>query len=181
MARRKADKPIHKSWKFCPCCGGAPVAANKNPFQCRDCGYTHHFGPCAAVGGIITDASDQVLLLIRGKDPGKGQFGIPGGFVDQNETAEAALKREVFEEVRLKVTRCEYLCSFPNEYHYSGVIVPVTDLFFCVEVKTFDGMQAQAEEIQDWHFCRPGRKELSNMAFQSNRLALTYFLKQRRN
>jgi len=167
---------IQKTWRVCPRCGQPPVHLAANPFECSSCDYKHHFGPCTAVGGILADASGQILLLIRGRDPGKGKYGIPGGFVDQNETVETALRREVLEEVSLKVKGFHFLCSFPNEYHYCGVIVPVTDLFFVIEVETFDGMQAQAGEIEGWHFCRPGSRELYAMAFESNRKALEVYL-----
>jgi NAD+ diphosphatase len=168
--------PMHAAWHVCPRCGGQPIVQGQDPFQCQACNYTHHFGPCTAVGGIVTDPNGLVLLLIRGRDPGKGKFGLPGGFVDQQETVEDALRREVFEEVRLRVVRWRYLCSFPNEYHYCGVIVPVTDLFFTVVVDSFEGMQPQDGEIAGWHYSQLGESDLDNMAFHSNRLALQQYL-----
>lgn len=173
-----AARPIHKSWKHCPRCGGRPIRAGVNPFCCAACDYVHFFGPCAAVGAITTDPDGQVLLLIRGRDPGKGLFGLPGGFVDVGETVEEALCREVLEETRLEVMDYRYLASFPNQYVYAGVILPVADLFFVVTVRSFDGMAAQDGEIEAWHFCHPTARELKKMAFESNRRALELYLKQ---
>lgn len=150
-----------------------------NPFHCAACEYTHFFGPCAAVGAITTDLEGQVLLLIRGKDPGKGKYGLPGGFVDPGESVEQALEREVLEEVQLKVTGQRYLTSFPNQYAYCGALLPVTDVFFVITVESFDGMKVQDGEIDAWHFCHPTRRELSRMAFESNRKALQLYLKQK--
>jgi NADH pyrophosphatase NudC (nudix superfamily) len=144
-----------------------------------ECKFTHFFGPVSAVGAIATDPAGQVLLLIRAKDPGKGMYGLPGGFVDPGETAEAALQREVLEEVTLEVTSYHYLVSYPNEYNYRGFILPVTDLFFVVEVRSFDTMHLADGEISDWHFCHPTKRELKRMAFESNRRALEFFLKSR--
>ena len=79
--------------------------------------------------------------MVRAKDPGKGLYGLPGGFVDVGETAEQALDREVLEEIGLQVRSRQYLASFPNEYAWQGFILPVTDLFFVVEVESFEGMQ----------------------------------------
>jgi NAD+ diphosphatase len=149
----------------------------RHPFSCKSCGFTHYFAPVAAVGAITTDPTGQVLLLVRGKDPGKGLLGLPGGFVDVGESGEEALQREVFEEVQLKVTGMRYLVSFPNEYNFQGFVLPVTDLFFVVEVETFETMSLLDGEIEAWHFCRPGKKQLRQMAFESNRRALEVFLK----
>ncbi len=83
MKKKAADRPIEKVWGFCPRCGAKAAKKGVNPFHCQECEYTHYFGPCAAVGAITTDLEGRVLLLIRGKDPGKGMYGLPGGFVDQ--------------------------------------------------------------------------------------------------
>lgn len=170
--------PVHCAWKFCPRCGNPRTGVRKNPFRCKTCGFSHFFAPVAAVGAVATDPSGQVLLLIRANDPGKGLYGLPGGFVDAGESCEEALVREVYEEVQLQVTRMEYLTSFPNQYTYQGFILPVTDVFFTMEVATFDSMTVSDGEISSWLFCRPGRRELKQMAFESNRKALEVFLRR---
>jgi len=178
-AAKTKPQPIRKAWEFCPHCGAAAEKTGKHPFVCSTCQFTHFFGPVSAVGGIATDPAGQVLLLVRAKDPGKGMYGLTGGFVDPGETVEEALQREVLEEVQLEVTSYRYLVSFPNEYNYQGFTLPVTDMFFVVEVASFDTMLAADGEIEGWHFCHPRKKELKRMAFESNRRALEVFLKQR--
>jgi NAD+ diphosphatase len=175
----KRPQPIRKAWMYCPHCGSEASRPGKHPFVCASCGFTHFFGPVSAVGAIATDPSGQVLLLIRAKDPGKGMYGLPGGFIDPGETAERALRREVLEEVQLEVTSCRYLVSFPNEYNYRGFLLPVTDMFFVVEVKSFETIHAADGEIAGWQFCHPGKHELKQMAFESNRRAMKVFLKER--
>ena len=171
--------PIRKAWKFCPRCGSPAAKSGRNPFACESCGFTHFFGPVSAVGAIATDPEGQVLLLVRAKDPGKGMFGLPGGFVDAGETAEDALVREVLEEVQLKVASLRYLISYPNEYAYKGFVLPVTDMFFVMEVESFDVISLMDGEIDAWHFCHLTKKELNRMAFESNRKALEFYLKTR--
>ena len=106
-------------------------------------------------------------------------FGLPGGFVDAGETAEDALVREVLEEVQLKVASLRYLISYPNEYAYKGFVLPVTDMFFVMEVESFDVISLMDGEIDAWHFCHLTKKELNRMAFESNRKALEFYLKTR--
>lgn len=172
--------PIRKAWKFCPRCGKPAAKVGQNPFSCDVCGFTHFFAPVAAVGAIATDPDGQVLLLVRAKDPGKGLYGLPGGFVDVGETAEQALVREVLEEVQLKVTGLRYLTSYPNEYAYNGFILPVMDMFFVMEVESFDAISLLDGEIDSWHFCHLTKRELNRMAFESNRKALEFYLQTSR-
>ena len=77
------------------------------------------------------------------------------------------------------MTSYRYLASFPNEYNYRGFLLPVTDMFFVIEVVSFDAMHLADGEIADWRFCHPQKRELNRMAFLSNRRALEEFLKQR--
>lgn len=53
----------------------------------------------------------RVLVVQRAVDPGKGQWAFPAGFVEPNESAEAAVEREVLEETGLRVT-ARYVRSF---------------------------------------------------------------------
>lgn len=45
----------------------------------------------------------KILLVKRGHEPFKGQWATPGGRIEDNETAEQCLVREMKEEIGLKV------------------------------------------------------------------------------
>ncbi len=53
--------------------------------------------------GIIVLQHDAVLLARRGKPPGEGLWSLPGGAQELGETAEAAARRELYEETGLEV------------------------------------------------------------------------------
>ncbi len=55
------------------------------------------------VGAIIED-NGKILLMKRNHDPFKDHWGLPGGHIDQGETAEQAVIREVKEETNLDFT-----------------------------------------------------------------------------
>ncbi len=65
--------------------------------------------PALTVDGVVlvrqprTPGEDNlsVLLIERGREPYKGRYALPGGFVDYNEDIEDAIVREVEEETGL--------------------------------------------------------------------------------
>ncbi len=62
--------------------------------------------PALTVDAILFTYSGnelKVLLIQRGIEPYKGKWALPGGFVDENETVEDAVKRELKEEVSISV------------------------------------------------------------------------------
>ncbi len=46
---------------------------------------------------------DKILLIRRGREPFKGMWGVPGGRIEDDETAEQCLVREMKEETNLDV------------------------------------------------------------------------------
>lgn len=166
-----SEVPVEQACEFCPRCGSKSTVVGKVPFRCVECGFANFFGPVAAVGAIVTNGDGELLLVRRAKNPGKGQWGLPGGFVDRFETAEDAVAREVIEETNLRVTGTEFLMTYPNKYNYSGIVAPVIDLFFRCDVAAGEITLVDGE-LDDYAWVRPPTEQLDNMAFESNRIAI---------
>jgi 8-oxo-dGTP diphosphatase len=63
-----------------------------------------HKNPAPAVDILISKNDNSRILLVRRKnDPFKGMLSIPGGFINEGETAEDAMIREAKEETSLVV------------------------------------------------------------------------------
>jgi mutator protein MutT len=62
--------------------------------------YPEH--PIMGVGGVIFH-DQSVLLVRRNQEPAIGQWSLPGGAVELGETLDEALKREIQEEVSIKI------------------------------------------------------------------------------
>jgi ADP-ribose pyrophosphatase YjhB (NUDIX family) len=86
--------------------------------------YPQHPIPGVAA---ITIKDNHILLTVRGKEPSKGMWGLPGGVVEIGETRVEALIREVYEETNIIVEPIELLTVFDSinkdrnekvKYHY---------------------------------------------------------------
>lgn len=61
------------------------------------------FPPIFVTTDAVVVSGAHVLLIKRGRSPGKGLLALPGGFLDQEETLLAGAIRELKEETRIKL------------------------------------------------------------------------------
>lgn len=66
--------------------------------------------PRLGVGAFIRDESGRLLLVQRRREPEAGHWGLPGGKVDFGETVEAAVLREIEEELGVALRLDGLLC-----------------------------------------------------------------------
>lgn len=137
---------------YCPKCSSAHFRENNDKSKkCADCGFTYYYNSSAAAVAVIKNSEGEILVARRAKDPAKGTYDLPGGFIDMYESAEEAIKREVQEETCLTVISTSYLFSVPNIYVYSGFEVHTVDLFFKCEVSDFSNLKAQ-DDVSELKF-----------------------------
>ncbi|MCW3786685.1 NUDIX hydrolase [Plebeiibacterium sediminum] len=151
-------------FKYCPRCGSKHFNfEGSRSFLCSDCGFHYFINSSAAVAGLIENEKGELLLTVRAFNPNKGMLDLPGGFVDPMESAEAALKREIKEELNLEVTEMQYLTSFPNEYVFSNFSVYTTDIAFICKVKGWNNMHIQ-DDISDIVFVTKQNIDWNNIS-----------------
>jgi 8-oxo-dGTP diphosphatase len=61
---------------------------------------------------VTRETEPRVLLIRRKQDPFAGMWAIPGGFVEMDESLEAAARRELQEETGVEVAQLEQLQTF---------------------------------------------------------------------
>ncbi len=169
------DLPIPDHFRYCPRCGSqslGPAEPDRNPVHCSACGFTLYFNPSSSAGALILDSAGKLLVVKRAREPAKGKFGIPGGFVDPGESLEETVAREVREEVNLELRNLRFFASFPNDYHYKGVIYAVTDTYFTAQVDSFASLAPEHDEVTGIQFVDPKTTPPSQYAFDSLRAAV---------
>ncbi len=162
----------------CPRCRAPGLAFEESGSRhvCRACGWVLYRNAAAAVFGIV-EHDGRVLLVRRARDPASGTLDLPGGFIDIGETAEAALARELREELSVEITRLAYLGTYPNVYPYSGVTYHTLDLCFHGElVAPPDPRRLEIHEIAGFELVRREAIVLEAIGMESPRRALADFL-----
>lgn len=155
-------------FKFCPHCAGTKIEPlQENAIRCADCGYVLFLNCAAAVAGIV-ETIGGILLVRRSASPKRGYFDLPGGFVNNGESLESALKREIREELNIEVTDLRYFASFPNTYLYRRVTYFTADAFFICRLSDPRSLRAQ-EEIAEVMILKPEKIFLEKIAFASTR------------
>ena len=103
----------HASHTHCPRCG-APTEPDQSGWirRCTQDGSEHYPRTDPAVIMAVTDEADR-LLLARSPHWPQGRLSVLAGFVEPGESLEAAVAREVLEEVGVVVEQVRYLGNQP--------------------------------------------------------------------
>lgn len=79
--------------------------------------------PSDAVVGLIVCDDGRYLMQLRSQKPGifyPGHWGLFGGAVDPGETADAALSRELHEELGIDILQARYFTEFSFDFSFCG-------------------------------------------------------------
>ncbi|MGI8759922.1 MAG: NAD(+) diphosphatase [Jatrophihabitantaceae bacterium] len=112
----------HQRHPRCSLCGTPTVEAQAGWTRRCPADASEHFPRTdPAVIMLVHDGAERALLG-RGSDWGPGRYSTLAGFVEPGESLEAAVVREVFEEVGVRVTDVRYVASQPWPFPSSLMI-----------------------------------------------------------
>jgi NAD+ diphosphatase len=123
IAQARAQVDWHKRHGFCSTCGHETIVRRGGQTRhCSNCDLTHYPRTDPV---IITVVSDNELCLLgqsRGRGSSTNRYSALAGFVDQGESIEEAVAREVMEESGIAVKNVRYHSSQPWPFPYSLMI-----------------------------------------------------------
>jgi ADP-ribose pyrophosphatase YjhB (NUDIX family) len=151
---------------YCPECGGATatqVIARHELSVCPHCDRIFFRNPKVVVTALIEEQG-RVLLVRRDIEPGRGLWGLPGGYVDWDEHPEQAMVRECLEETGARVDPLQLLSVQHVILGEEGIVI----LSYRAQLR--GGDIEPRDEVQEVGWFKP--EGLPPLAFASHRRVL---------
>ncbi len=99
------EKDPISSFKHCPLCATELETRQRDHIErkvCPACGFVDWHNPSPAAGAIVID-NGKLLLVKRADYPRQGDWCIPAGFVEWDESPGECAVRELLEETGLEI------------------------------------------------------------------------------
>jgi 8-oxo-dGTP diphosphatase len=97
--------PLRHAYPHCPQCRTGMTHREEGGAvrpQCPACGFVQYLNPAPAAA-VIVRRGEQILLARRRYEPRAGLWTLPAGFLEYDEPAHVAARREALEETGLDV------------------------------------------------------------------------------
>lgn len=154
--------------KFCTKCGHQLeerlIEKNKRMY-CHYCGTIYYDNPIPSVAVVARNENGQLLLVKRKAEPKKGFWALPGGFMDDGESAIQAALREMKEETGLNGIIKRFIKIYNHESKIYGYVIIIT-----YEVRITGGQLKAGDDAEDANFF--DIEELPSLAFHFQEKAI---------
>lgn len=91
-------------FKYCPQCSSElklKEEEGRKRLFCPSCHRVYYKNPLPSAAAFVRNKKNEILLVKRGVEPGRGKWALPSGFIEIDETPELACLRELKEETGL--------------------------------------------------------------------------------
>ena len=136
-----------KEFKYCPYCATElkrKIIEGRERSYCPSCGYVHYINPLPSSGAIAFNDNNQIILIKRGREPAKGIWAPPSGFIEAGETPQEACIRELKEESGVDGKIVELIDVYMNNTGFYGDVLIIMYL-----VKVIGGTPIAGDDADD--------------------------------
>ncbi|MDD5488874.1 MAG: NUDIX hydrolase [Candidatus Omnitrophica bacterium] len=166
-----------KPYRFCPICGtglvGKPVDG-RNSLVCDGCGWINYLNPVPVAACLVSNERSELLLVRRKIPPCEGKWGLPGGYIELDETAAQAAVRELEEETGIGGAFERYVGVEAQDSDIYGAVLVVG-----VELRGLTWELSPGDDAMDARFFAV--KDIPEIPFKSHRQLIERFLSGRRS
>ncbi len=161
-------------YAYCPKCGAEfsqeaqeLFAKEQKQMACDACPFVLYNNPKPAIGVLIKNDQGEIMLTQRGVAPSKGDWDLPGGFMEYGEAVEESALRELQEELGIqRINNPRIIGSFTVYYANEGrdeETIQVLSLIIevCIDENEITGA---SDDILAYQFFAPGALP-ENIAF----------------
>ena len=155
-------------------CGARLRATRQDGFRrwrCRRCGWIFYDNPVPATVAIVVGPRG-ILLCRRAAAPYRGYWDLAGGFIEADETPERGLRRELREELGVRVRRARFRGFVPDRYGPGGF--PVLGLVYEMRVA---GRITPGSDVSEVRWVERDAIPWRRLGFASVRRALRDYLR----
>lgn len=138
---------------------------------CQMCSFRNPKGTSTAI--IIKD--NKLLLLKRSEEPFLDHWDLPGGFMQEKETPEESLRREMKEELGIENLKATFIKSIPGYSPWGEEDNPIVSNFFLVETQDEITINEESKEYAFVDLKSVNQKEI---AFDSNQNMVSWVKEQ---
>jgi len=161
------------SIKYCPYCGYKLVRKmleGRERLYCSRCDKIYYENPTPVVAVIARDDEGKILLIKRKIEPRKGEWALPSGFMELEESPVEAALRELAEETGLRGKSKKLIGVYSNNSEIHGYLVAII-----YQVEILGGKLCAGDDAEEAVFF--ALNQLPPLAFQSHQEALGAVLK----
>ncbi len=124
----------HSIFKHCPVCG-AKLLRKKHDhlvrLVCSKCNFVFYQNSKPTVSALIKNSKGEVLLVKRAVPPNKGFWDTPGGFLENGEDPIPGLRREMKEELNVRLKKIKYFGMYTDFYFERYNLYTLNIIFTC--------------------------------------------------
>jgi ADP-ribose pyrophosphatase YjhB (NUDIX family) len=149
---------FYRTPRFCPACGAELAVSLPHPV-CPGCGLVFYRNPLPAVVLLLMEKG-RVLTAKRAFPPAKGEYCLPGGFIDLGESPEMAARRELKEETLLYGGKFTLTGSDRDITAYGSIVL------YIYRVENWEGEPSPSDDVSELEWMK--LQDVPRLAFPAH-------------